>query len=50
MALAGSFSFSVCAKELAEIIIKVTIAREMIKNNLPSFSLFIYTPPTSFFF
>jgi hypothetical protein len=28
----------------------VTIAREMIKNNLPSFSLFIYTPPTSFFF
>jgi hypothetical protein len=41
MALAGSFSLSVCAKELADIIIKVTIANEMIKNNLPSFSLFI---------
>jgi hypothetical protein len=49
MALAGSFSFSVWAKALAEIIITVIIAREMIKNNLFSFPLFIYTPPTLFF-
>jgi hypothetical protein len=45
MALAGSFSFCASAEELTEIITKVTIAREMIKNNLSSFPFFIYTPP-----
>jgi hypothetical protein len=49
MALAGRFSFSVCAEESVEVVINVNIARETIKTNLSSFPNLINTPPPSYF-
>ena len=37
-------------RDLAEMIIKVTMTRELIKKNLSRFPLFIYKPPLMFIF
>jgi hypothetical protein len=50
MALAGSFSCSASANELAEMMIKVTMIKELIKKNLFRFPLCIYKPPLMFIF